>query len=166
MTPQFHELAALAQKAKAANQNFFGKLKKSNPRAVDDAFHDAHDQVFGQTDCLACANCCKTTSPIFYDRDIDRLAKALNLRPAQFIERYLRIDEDRDYVLRQSPCPFLDGDNYCTVYTSRPAACREYPHTDRKRMHQILDLTLTNTAVCPAVFAIVEKLREETPLRK
>jgi Fe-S-cluster containining protein len=166
MTPRLHELAAVAHKTKAANKDFFVKLKKRNPKAVDDAFHSAHEQVFGQIDCLACANCCKTTSPIFYERDIDRLAKALNLRPVQFIERFLRIDEDKDYVLKQSPCPFLDGDNYCSVYTSRPTACREYPHTDRKRMHQILELTLKNLSVCPAVVAIVEKLKEDPSLGK
>jgi Fe-S-cluster containining protein len=144
----------------AENRKFLNSLKKSDGRELDDRFHTAHEEVFAQTDCLGCANCCKTTSPIFYPTDIDRLAKALNIRPGAFIEKFLRIDEDKDYVLKSSPCPFLDSDNRCKVYASRPKACREYPHTDRKKMIQVLDLAMKNTMVCPAVLRIVEKLKE------
>lgn len=143
------------------NKKFLSGLKKQNPRELDEVFHTAHDNVFEQTDCLQCANCCKTTSPIFYSHDIERLSKALRLRPADFIEQYLRVDEDRDYVLRSSPCPFLQDDNYCAVYDSRPKACREYPHTDRKKIFQIMDLTYKNTLVCPAVLKIVDRVRQQ-----
>jgi Fe-S-cluster containining protein len=68
------------------------------------------------------------------------------------------MDEDSDYVLKQSPCTFLGIDNKCSIYEYRPLACREYPHTDRKNMHQILDLTLKNTEICPAVARIVEEI--------
>jgi Fe-S-cluster containining protein len=81
------------------------------------------------------------------------------MKPGDFIEKYLRIDEDKDYVLKSSPCPFLDAENYCMVYEDRPKACREYPHTNRKKMVQITDLTLKNTKVCPAVFEMVERLK-------
>lgn len=149
----------LARSASADNRKFLQSLKKKDPRRVDDRFHEMHAEVFGETDCLACANCCKTTSPIFYPADIERVAKALRLKPGDFIEKYLRIDEDNDYVLITSPCPFLDGDNYCSVYEARPKACREYPHTDRKKMVQIMDLTHKNTQVCPAVLEMVERLK-------
>lgn len=135
-------------------------LKKRDPRKVDDAFHEIHDAVFEEIDCLTCANCCKTTSPIFYQTDIERVAKALRMKPGAFITTYLRIDEDKDYVLKSSPCPFLDENNYCKVYNDRPKACREYPHTNRKKMVQIMDLTAKNTKVCPAVFEIVERLKK------
>lgn len=142
------------------NKRFLAALKKKDARKVDDAFHGVHQEVFDEVDCLQCANCCKTTSPIFYQTDIERLAKSLRMKPGDFIERYLRIDEDRDYVLKSSPCPFLDGENYCSVYDDRPRACREYPHTDRKKMVQITELTLKNTLVCPAVFEMIERLKE------
>ncbi len=142
------------------NQKFLADLRKRDAREVDDVFHALHEQVFDEMDCLTCANCCKTTSPIFYQNDIERVAKALRMRPGEFIEKYLRVDEDQDYVLKSSPCPFLDGDNYCSVYDSRPKACREYPHTDRKKMVQITDLTYRNTKVCPAVFEMVERLKK------
>ncbi len=148
-------------KSKAAeNKKFLQGLKKKNARKIDDAFHQLHDEVFEEIDCLSCANCCKTTSPIFYQTDIERVAKALRLKPGDFIEKYLRIDEDKDYVLKSSPCPFLDSENYCSVYEDRPKACREYPHTNRKKMVQIMDLTYKNTLVCPAVSEMVERLKK------
>ena len=158
------DLDRFREKAKnksAENKKFLQSLKKKDARLVDDTFHELHEEVFKETGCLTCANCCKTTSPIFYQRDIERLAKSMRIRPSEFITKYLHIDEDGDYVLNVAPCPFLDSENYCTVYEDRPTACREYPHTNRKRMVQILDLTLKNTEVCPAVFWIVEELKKK-----
>lgn len=149
-----------AQALKKENRIFFDKLKRLNYRNLDTYFQEVHEEVFEKTDCLACANCCKTTSPIFYNRDIERLAKHFKIKPGDFIERYLKIDEDKDYVLRQAPCPFLGTDNYCSVYENRPNACREYPHTDRKKISQLLDLTYKNTFVCPAVLEITEQLKK------
>lgn len=142
------------------NKKFLQSLKKKDPRKVDDAFHTLHEEVFEEVDCLTCANCCKTTSPIFYQTDIERVAKALRMKPGDFIETYLREDEDKDFVLKSAPCPFLDKDNYCKVYDDRPKACREYPHTDRKKMVQITELTYKNTLVCPAVLEMVERLKK------
>ncbi len=142
------------------NKKFLLSLKKKDARDVDNVFHQLHDEVFEEIDCLTCANCCKTTSPIFYPTDIERLAKALRMKPGEFIEQYHRIDEDKDYVVKSSPCPFLDDDNYCKVYESRPKACREYPHTNRKKMVQIMELTYKNTLVCPAVLEMVERLKK------
>jgi uncharacterized protein len=141
------------------NRKFLASLKKKDARKVDDAFHSIHSEVFSDVDCLTCANCCKTTSPIFYQNDIERVAKSLRMKPGAFTEKYLRVDEDKDFVLKSSPCPFLDEENYCSVYEDRPKACREYPHTDRKKMVQITDLTHKNTMVCPAVLEMVERLK-------
>ncbi len=157
MNPETHK--ELAQKLKKENRQFYDKLKKNTPKNLDDYFHEAHEEVFEQTDCLTCANCCKTTSPIFYQKDIERVAKKVKLKPGQFIEKYLHLDEEGDYVLNASPCPFLDSENYCMVYDERPTACREYPHTNRKKMYQLLDLTYRNTLVCPAVLAITRRLQ-------
>lgn len=153
------QFTILSKKKEGENRKFLTGLKKKDPRSVDDLFHEVHEAVFEEINCLECANCCKTTSPIFYQTDIERLSRSLRVKPGDFIEKYLKIDEDGDYVLQSSPCPFLDGDNHCRVYDSRPKACREYPHTDRKKMFQIMDLTLKNTLVCPAVFEMVERLK-------
>jgi uncharacterized protein len=142
------------------NKKLLLSLKKKDPRKIDDLFHELHEEVFEEMDCLTCANCCKTTSPIFYDTDIERLAKHLRMKSVEFVDKYLKIDDDGDQVLKTAPCPFLGSDNYCSVYESRPKACREYPHTDRKKMVQIMELTHKNTQICPAVFEIVERLKK------
>lgn len=136
----------------------FQKLKQKKPKELDAAFHSLHEKAFQKIDCLACANCCKTTSPIFRDVDIKRIAKYLRIKEQQFIQQYLRMDEENDYVLQQSPCSFLGTDNKCDIYEFRPLACREYPHTDRKNMFQILPLTEKNTEICPAVARIVDEI--------
>jgi len=152
-----HNKKAVALKNE--NERFYKRLKQKSPKNLDDTFHELHEEAFEKIDCLSCANCCKTTSPIFYERDIERAAKALKLKPGDFSEKYLKIDEDKDWVLKQAPCPFLNANNYCGIYDSRPTACREYPHTNRKKMFQILDLTFKNTLVCPAVLQITERLK-------
>jgi Fe-S-cluster containining protein len=81
------------------------------------------------------------------------------MKTQQFITQYLRIDEENDYVLQTVPCTFLGEDNYCSIYDVRPKACREFPHTDRKKFQQISNLTLKNVAICPAAFNIVEAMK-------
>ncbi|WP_372938079.1 YkgJ family cysteine cluster protein, partial [Seonamhaeicola sp.] len=63
-------------------------------------------------------------------------------------------------VLQTVPCTFLGADNYCSIYEVRPKACREFPHTDRKKFQQISNLTLKNVAICPAAFNIVEAMKQ------
>lgn len=157
---EYTEAISKAKSQKKRYKKLFSSFNHIQPKKLDQQFHALHETVFQEVDCLACANCCKTTSPIFYDRDIDRLAKHLKIKAIEFVETYLRIDQEGDHVLKSSPCPFLAEDNRCQVYESRPKACREYPHTNIKRMHQILDLTLKNSHVCPAVVKIVDKLKD------
>lgn len=141
------------------NRKLVQKFKKSNHRELDQSFHKEHDKVFKNIDCLVCANCCKTTSPIFRDVDIKRISSKLRMPIGKFVDLYLKVDEDNDQVLKQSPCSFLSGDNTCSIYEDRPMACREYPHTNRKNIYQILDLTLKNTHICPAVTKIFTNLK-------
>ncbi|TVR39982.1 MAG: YkgJ family cysteine cluster protein [Cryomorphaceae bacterium] len=158
------ELLNLKQRAaglKKQHRKLVQKLQAMPSSKADELIHEAHEDVFACTDCLQCANCCKTTGPLFTDKDIERIARYLKMRPAAFIERYLRVDEDRDYVLQKVPCAFLGADNYCSIYDVRPKACREYPHTDRRNMQEIMSLTLKNAAVCPAVLNILELVREK-----
>ncbi|XOV67438.1 MAG: YkgJ family cysteine cluster protein [Fluviicola sp.] len=150
-------------KNKKEREKYIRKVKKKRPKNLDAVFHQEHDNAFEQIDCLKCANCCKTTSPIFRDVDIQRIAKKLKMTPEAFESAYLKTDEDGDWVLQTSPCTFLQPDNTCFIYDIRPQACREYPHTDRKRMIQIMDLTLKNAEICPAVSKILEKVMIDLP---
>lgn len=152
------QLVAAKSKRKE-NNKFLKKLKQRPPKDLDKQFYELHEEAFDEIDCLDCANCCSTTSPIFYDKDVQRMAGHFKMKSADFFDQYLRIDEDGDQVLKNSPCPFLMEDNKCMAYEARPKACREYPHTNRKRMHQILDLTAKNTRICPAVAQIVERMK-------
>lgn len=147
-----------ARKNVKANKKLFNRLAKK--KKLDEVFHAMHEEIFAKTDCLTCANCCRTTSPFFRDVDIERIAKHLGMRVADFTDKYLHLDEDRDWVLNSSPCTFLNlEDNKCSIYDFRPKACREYPHTDRKNMTQIMNLTFRNTLVCPAVAEMAERLK-------
>lgn len=160
MEEYLKQLPGLAAQKKKENQQFFKKLKKKAPKNLDQKVLTIHEETFEEIDCLTCANCCKTTGPLFTHKDIDRIAKHFKMRPSDFIEQYLRIDEDNDYVLQQTPCHFLGADNYCSIYEVRPKACREYPHTDRRKIQQIASITVKNTAMCPAAYAVVEKMKE------
>lgn len=140
---------------------FFQGLKAQRKEKIDNLFHLHHQKVFKEIDCLKCANCCKTTSPIILQKDIQSVSKYLNISPSTFIQEYLQMDEEGDFVFKKTPCPFLHPDNTCSIYDARPKACREYPHTNRKRMHEILSITYENVFVCPAVSKIVQAIERE-----
>lgn len=141
------------------NTVFFKQLAKKDSGKVDEAFRNKHEEVFDEVNCLDCGNCCKTLGPRITDADIRRISKSLKVKPSELTNNYLRMDKDHDYVFKAMPCPFLDTDNYCEIYENRPRACREYPHTDRRRMQQILDITLKNSEICPAVFEIISRIK-------
>lgn len=160
-------LKKLAQQAKdkhKENKKFFTRLRKKPPKKLDYLMQEMHREEFARTDCLSCANCCKTTGPLFTTRDVTRIAKHFKMKEQAFIKEFLRVDEENDYVLQRVPCTFLNADNYCSIYEVRPKACKEFPHTDRKKFHQISNLTLKNVAICPAAFAIVEEMKKRIPI--
>lgn len=160
MEVDLHAFAKESKSAFSANKKLRERLRKVKSKELDLHFETLHEKVFSELDCLDCANCCKTTSPIFLNTDIDRLAKVFRMKSSNFIDEYLYRDEEGDFVLNSSPCPFLGGGNKCLVYEDRPKACREYPHTNRKNIHGILELSLKNTLVCPAVFKIFDQIGE------
>ncbi len=122
-----------------------------------------HEEAFSKIDCLDCARCCKNHSPRFKQPDIKRIAKALRIKEGELVERYLKLDEDGDYVTQGSPCPFLAEDNTCNIYDDRPSDCARYPYTDEDVLLKRVQLTLKNATVCPATFYVLERLREITP---
>lgn len=157
--PKPEDLKDLANRRKRENLLLINQLRKQTHSDLDLAIHTLHELFFAEYNCLDCANCCKTISPIITYRDMDKISKSLGLKPGAFREKYLHEDEEGDFVFNTAPCPFLGKDRHCSVYESRPKACREYPHTDRKNMYQILDLCMKNTFSCPVVYAIFEKLK-------
>lgn len=155
-----NEIFLEAEKKKKKHKMLIQKLKKWPSGKLDDQFQYFHNEAFEKINCLDCANCCKTTSPVFTQPDIGRISAGLKIRPVHFIDKYLQKDDEGDYVLKSSPCPFLESDNRCSIYHDRPTACRTYPHTNRKKIHQLLSLTYKNSFICPAVLFIFEKLEK------
>lgn len=158
MNLEFYKSQAL--KRQKDHKKILENLRKKPPKNLDFAVQQTHDEVFEKIDCLQCANCCKTTGPLFTEKDIDRISRHLRLKPADFEKKFLQVDEDQDKVLLNLPCYFLNADNSCSIYEVRPKACREFPHTDRKKIYQINHLTLKNTLICPAAFEFVERIQK------
>ncbi len=155
----YRDLPELVVKNKPEWVRFFKKNKKKI-EASDLKIHDLHDQISSRTDCLQCGNCCRSLGPRITDKDVERLSKALRMKAVDIIQQYLRIDEDNDMVFKSMPCPFLGDDNYCAVYDVRPKACREYPHTDRRKFYQIYMLSVKNAETCPIVFEVLEEIKK------
>jgi Fe-S-cluster containining protein len=80
------------------------------------------------------------------------------MKESQFIDTYLRLDEEGDYVVKQTPCPFLGTDNRCSIYDVRPSDCERFPYTNEDVLLNRPRITLKNATFCPAVFFVLEKL--------
>ncbi len=122
-----------------------------------------HQEAVEKIDCLQCANCCKRYSPRFKTPDIKRIARHLKLKESEFIDHYLRLDEEGDYVAKSTPCPFLGSDNYCSIYVVRPSDCQRFPYTDEDVIVKRQALTLKNASFCPIVYFVLERLMETHP---
>ncbi len=140
------------------NNKLIRQLKQKKDGELDRIINKADERAFKVIDCLDCANCCKTTGPLFTSKDISRISKHLRMKPGHFVDEYLRIDEDNDYVLKQVPCAFLGSDNYCSIYDVRPKACSDYPLTGMRSQKKMLPLLMKNATICPAVEHIVDEL--------
>jgi hypothetical protein len=154
------KLAMMARAARQEHAALVKRLSKTDSRKLDERVHAIHEAVFESISCLDCANCCRTLGPRITDADVQRIAASMRMKPSLFAARYLVLDKEGDYIFQSMPCPFLGIDNYCSIYNDRPKACREYPHTDQRRVYQVMKLTLKNSEICPAVFEILERLRK------
>lgn len=119
---------------------------------------DLHEEAVSSVDCLACARCCKSYSPRFKTPDVKRISRHLGMRESVFIETYLRVDEEGDFVVKSSPCPFLGSDNHCSIYEVRPSDCARFPYTDEDVLLKRKQLTLKNAEFCPITYLVLEKL--------
>ncbi|MEO7800862.1 MAG: YkgJ family cysteine cluster protein [Ginsengibacter sp.] len=136
-------------------------LQKADKNRVLSALPELHEKAFEKINCLTCANCCKNYSPRFKTPDIKRISKYLKLKESVFIETYLRIDEDGDYVTRKHPCPFLGEDNYCSIYDQRPGDCVRFPYTNEDVFIKRQNITLKNSTFCPIVVDVLEELLQQ-----
>jgi len=135
-------------------------LQRADKNKVLKQLPDLNDEAFARIDCLQCGNCCKNYSPRFKTTDIKRISKHLKMKEGDFIETYLRLDTDGDYVTKSAPCPFLGSNNYCSIYEVRPSDCARYPYTDEDVFLKRPQLTQKNSTVCPIAHYVLERLIE------
>ena len=136
-------------------------LQKADKNAVLRQLPALHEEAFEKIDCRQCANCCRNYSPRFKTPDIKRISRHLKLRESEFIQKYLVVDEDGDFVTASKPCPFLAADNFCSIYDQRPSDCHRFPYTDEDVLVKRQQLTLKNSSFCPAVYFVLERLVAE-----
>ena len=149
------------EKRSAEHQKLYKQfLQRANKNNVLKALPDLHEEAFNNIDCLQCANCCKGYSPRFKMPDIKRISKYVGMKEGDFIEKYLDLDQEGDYVTKSSPCPFLGADNYCSIYDYRPSDCARFPYTDEDVILKRPLITLKNATFCPAVYYVLERLLE------
>ncbi len=133
-------------------------LQRADKNKVLKQLPALHHEAFTNINCLECANCCKNYSPRFKTPDIKRISKHVSLKEGAFIDAYLKIDDEGDYVVKSKPCPFLGDDNTCTIYDVRPSDCARYPYTDEDVFIKRQQLTQKNSLVCPIVNYVLDKL--------
>ena len=149
------------QKKSAEKQKLYKQyLQRATKNTVLKQLPELHEEAFEKINCLECAACCKHYSPRFKTPDIKRISKVLQLKESVFIETYLVLDNEGDYVVKSTPCPFLGEDNYCSIYEDRPSDCHRFPYTDEDVLFKRPVITLKNSTFCPAVYYVLEKLIE------
>jgi uncharacterized protein len=152
---------ANAQDHDDENFDFLRSLKRRSSKKVDRIALELHQEVFQIVDCTRCANCCRTMRIVITDEDIPRIAGHLGSTTEEFIARYLELDkQERRYLMKATPCPFLGDNSRCTIYDVRPEKCRGYPFTDKPDFSCMSMTHATNAVTCPAVFAIVEGMKK------
>jgi Fe-S-cluster containining protein len=149
------------KKSREKQKQFKSFLAKADKNKILKELPVLHEEAFERVDCLQCAACCKNYSPRFKTPDVKRISKHLGMKESQFIESYLKVDEEGDFVVRSTPCPFLGSDNLCSIYDVRPSDCARFPYTDEDVIFRRQALTLKNTSFCPIAFYVVDQLMEK-----
>lgn len=142
-------------------RGFLTRIEKNPPRGLDSMAASIDKEVWQETDCLSCANCCKQMTPTFTSKDVNRISKHLKMSAQDFREKWLYLDRNGDWMNKTTPCQFLDKKtNMCGIYEVRPADCAGFPHLTRKKMTDYMQWHKQNIAYCPATFRMVEKLMD------
>lgn len=150
------------EKKSAERQKLYKQyLQRAKKNEVLSQLPDLHEEAISKIDCLQCAHCCKNYSPRFKTPDVKRISRHLGMRESEFIDVYLKVDEDGDFVVKKLPCPFLGTDNYCSIYDQRPSDCQRFPYTDEDVIIKRPALTLKNSTFCPITYYVLEGLLEK-----
>ena len=148
------------KKSKERQKQYKQLLQTVNRQKTYEQLPELHEEAFSHINCLDCAACCKNYSPRFKTTDIKRISRHLKMKESVFIDTYLRLDEDGDYVTKSKPCPFLGADNACSIYDERPSDCARFPYTDEDVLLKRPAITLMNSSFCPAVYFVLERISQ------
>ncbi|HEY0356109.1 MAG TPA: YkgJ family cysteine cluster protein [Flavisolibacter sp.] len=146
------------KKSREKQKQFKSFLDRADKNKVLKELPRLHEEAFEKVDCLQCAACCKNYSPRFKTPDVKRISKHLGMKESVFIETYLKVDNEGDFVVKSTPCPFLGADNYCSIYEQRPSDCARFPYTNEDVIIKRKQLTLKNSSFCPITFYVLDKL--------
>lgn len=117
-------------------------------------------------DCTACASCCRKSTVRLKERDVQRLAKALRIKPSKFLRDYTTPTEDEGPILKRDDatgCTFLGADKLCMIYDDRPDACRDYPNLVHGPGSLVSRMWVMpeRAAICPIVYHSMEAFKDE-----
>ncbi len=149
-------------------KSFLTKLENNPPKGLHKMIDEIDKEVWEETDCLTCSNCCRVMTPTFTVADIKRISAHFEMTPAEFKDKWLMYDKkDGDWQNKKQPCQFLNlKDNKCSIYEIRPLDCAGFPHLTKKRTVDYLHVHQQNIQYCPATFKMVEKLKEAVTLKR
>src|SRR5450432_1510686 len=152
----------LVSRNKKRFRNFLTRMEKKPAGHVHLITLEANELAWAKTDCLDCANCCKTMSPTYTQKDITRISKFLGMTRNAFKEKWLYKDKTGDWMNKKQPCQFLDlSTNMCNIYSVRPSDCAGFPHHTKKKMVDYMHVHKQNIEYCPATYSMVEKMMEK-----
>ena len=146
------------KKSREKQKQFRSFLDRADKNKVLKELPRLHEEAFEKIDCLQCAACCKNYSPRFKTPDVKRISKHLGMKESVFIETFLKVDNEGDFVVKSAPCPFLGADNFCSIYENRPSDCVRFPYTDEDVIIRRRQLTLKNSTFCPITFYALDQL--------
>jgi Fe-S-cluster containining protein len=144
---------------KAQLRAFLTGLEQSPPPLLDGYVEQVDRNVWAETDCLACANCCRTMSPVFTTQDLKRIATHFRISVRAFKEKWLYKNNAGAWMNRMQPCQFLNLEtNRCSIYAIRPEDCAGFPHLTKKSFVDYMHVHKQNIQYCPATLKMAEKL--------
>jgi uncharacterized protein len=149
-----------AARKKKSLHAFLDKLDNLVPDDMQEIVDKADAEMWQETDCTTCANCCKTMTPTYSIKDISRISAHLGMKPKDFKEKWLYKEAATgDWMNKLQPCQFL-ADNMCTIYEVRPVDCAQFPHHNLKPFDLYGDTYKANLMHCPATLALVDKVKK------
>ena len=143
-------------------RNFLSRLEINSFPSLDTFVVKTDKEVWKEVDCLGCANCCKTMSPTYSNKDVMRISNHLGMTQKAFREKWLYKDRAGDWINKKQPCQFLNlKTNMCSIYSVRPTDCAGFPHHTKRKVIDYIHVYKQNIEYCPATYKIVEKMMEK-----